>query len=352
MESLNLLSSKTPGIVKVIKQQYSEISNNTLFSKNARFKLNHNYGALKQLFIKCTITTTGPFNAPQPIDPFTPFLLSNISLKTDTSTLQKITPLYTLARLSQLNGTSLYTKMTNNVTNGTLYQGGIAALGPLGAGGFTSIVLHLPLFFFFSDDANAPLDMHGRKQLYIEITENSQSGMGLPNNANTLQTSFYELISVFEQRESYGVPRPILKSYDIFIEDTQTIAATAASVRFRLRCPYDVFAVSFILLKGVALEQPVILSFKIETPTSTLFDMSYNINYLLSDDPNIGSNTAGGAVTIPLGSCRFSQNMSPSFLTLTFAAPTDNCTLYTLSQHRTSLKDTNGTLNYEITGVF
>ena len=352
MESLNLLSSKTPGIIKVIKQQYSETSNTTAHQGNYKFKLNHNMGNLKQLYIKATLTRAGAIT---PTLPLAPLLLKTITLRTDTTTLQTITPTYTLSRIDMLSGTGLANKLAAGINAGS-------------AGTFPgTVVVFMPLFFWFSDDATNPLELFGRKQLYVEITENSQHDMGINN---PLDTSFYELISVFEQKESYPkVPRQIRNSYDIFIEDTQTITATQTTATFRLRCPYEVFAVSFLFLTGNVVggtfSKNQITKIKVDTPTSTLFDIDIYTNYLLSDNPNSGiqlnsTSTINFGIrgtfmnwTDPSNYIRFSQNLSPTFVTLTFANSGYDGNLYTISHHNTSLvTDEYGQIHKEITGVF
>lgn len=345
MESLNLLESKTRGVQKIVKLQYNTTFNDAIFSGNYNFKLNHNYGVLKQLFIKATLSTSN--NATTLKTPFAALLFSNVSLKTETSTLQKITPVYSTARLDNLYTTGLYQKI-------------IAGVQP-SAAGFTSgtniVTAYLPLFFWFSDLEDSALDMHGRKQLYVEITTNSTTtAMGM---SQPLTSSYYELICVYEQRETYTIPKQIKGSYDFFLEDTQSLANGATTCKFRLRCPDRVFSLSMLLVNPATGSYQQINSVQIDTPNSTLFYKDYQINYLLSDDPNMSYNQ-NSSLTVPFGSrnkvdnfIKFSQNMAPTYITVTFTALGAAFNLYTISEFHTDLiTGQDGQIVVSVPGVF
>ena len=86
-----------------------------------------------------------------------------------------------------------------------------------------------------------------------------------------LTSSTYELISVFEQKETYSVPKQIKGSYDVFLEDTQQLAIGATSCRFRLRCPNEVFSISMMLIVPATLAYLQINSVQIDIPTNRPF---------------------------------------------------------------------------------
>lgn len=320
----------------------SDIENNANYSGKYQFKLNHTLGSLLQVFVKAKLSTGTVSNVIK--NNFGQKLLKSARIHNGSSTICNDNPYNSIARLDLLyDASSLYFKISDSVQpSSTAFEDSVY------------VYVYIPLFFFFSDSLDSALDLMNRDQLYLEIiTNSSKEAMGMTTD---FTSSSYEMIT-FHRREltEPKIPKTIVNSYASFSEKPLTIPIGATSCEFLLTCPYPTFYLHFIIFKADGAKEKI-TNLKMTCPNTTLLDNATNNLYLLSDQ---FTGNQGSTVSIMYGSrngpekryIKFSQEMKPTFATLTFSGTAQVRTLYVTCEYYTDLVNDGGRIINEVVGL-
>jgi hypothetical protein len=326
---------------KTIKSNISNIYENDIYNGRYEFLLSHTNGHLEQCFIKATLSTGNVATTVK--SNFGLKIFKSIRLHDGASTLALCTSFSNVARTDLLIGGVLEDRITSSTqpTAGAFLAG--------------DVVLYIPLMFWFSDSVLHSLDMLNRNQLYIEvITNNNKGDMGLSVD---LTSAKYELFSKYRQTGNFSkVPKVITNSYSTYQEKPVLCLAGTTSTKIKMECPYECFYVHFLILSADS-TKGVIKNYKIDIPNMEIADTDYLMNYSMStqDSFNNGSTLSlkfGSRDSIEKDFIKFSQEMSPTTITLTFNSLGANSYVYTTCEYFTDLFNDKGEVKNMVTGLF
>jgi len=186
------------------------------------FDIPRSYDNLAQLYIKLTLST-GNVDITE-ASMFATKIFKKIILRTKRqTTLQMLTTEYIQARIGELDGSPLYTKIEASIDSSDDFVNG-------------DVVVYVPLFFFFSENENVFLNTRKLELLELQtFTNDSSELMGMENVELTSIKA--ELFGLFHDENTSNAyydmiltnkfPRQIKGSYNIFFEDEQTILGSA-----------------------------------------------------------------------------------------------------------------------------
>ena len=311
MENLRILKEVPKYCEKTEKLGIWEVYNNTPTQGHYRFKLDNNKGDICNMFLETYITfTTEPESVPDG-KYFGLQIHKRIRLRTDNTILETLTPLYMYGMVDDLVGTKAYTRIFNSVGN-VVVPADLPAVVPI----------KIPLMFFFN--RKNPLDMKGRPPMYIEIEEaGSNTSMG---TNSVISNITYKLDVRYMQYESLvtSPPRELVIP-NIFEEIPVIVSAESTQASMLLKCPFKVFHIYAQLrsnLQNYSLKN--IKRAVISCPTSTLYDLDYEANYICGDPDDVDGYNESSTFSIKLKDrdgtdfIRFNDEMYPSYLTIYF----------------------------------
>jgi len=313
-----------------------------IYSNTFSVDIPRSYDNLSQLYIKLTLSTG--LAAITPASMLATKIFKKITLRTKRgTTIQKLTPEYIQARIGELEGTPLYTKIESSIDSSSLFSAG-------------SVVVYVPLFFFFSENENVFLNTRKYEQLELEMQFNDTSElMGMETvDLTSVTCDFYGLFHdtngssytndmIFTNKN----PEQVKGSYDIFFEDNQTVSDSSTSTKFILRNPHPTFAMHIIITNQDG-DTKNINRIKMSIGSRIILDLDLLMNYTFygSKKGFIDSNaftyyfSKMKERSVDSGLIIFSKEMSPTTLELFYdsdAIPTGaNYVIKTVMEHRTN----------------
>lgn len=325
---------------RTIKTSVSAIYEDQIYNGRYEFELLKTYGDLSQCFIKATLST-GNVSAVVKSN-FGLKLFKSVRLHDGASTLALITPFSNIARVDLLGGEALEERITSSTQ---------PDLGAFLAG---DVVLYIPLMFWFSDTIENSLDLFGRNPLFIEIiTNDSKGSMGISED---LVTAKYELCSKYRQTVNRPIPKVIKNSYSTFQEHKVFVPAGSTSITYRLTCPYQCFYVHFLVVSETFVKG-TITNYKFNIPNMDLMDVDFLMNYSMSDTDSFNN---ASTLSVKFGErygnekqfIKFSGEMNPTNVTLSFNELAADSYVYTTCEYYTDLFNSKGEVQNELSGLF
>ena len=285
-----------------------------------------------------TVATNSPY--------FSTRVLKSITLRTKRGTvLQTINPAYTISRIDEIYGTSVY----NQIFQGLEPDGDFS--------GTTTCVI--PLFFFFSEGVSTFLQTRMLEQLELEcIVADTRQDMTLSADLTSAKFELYTMYfdehtsnKFYDQILTTKAPieRALVGSYDTFYEDTVVCSAGSTSARLLLRCPFPLFNLHLSLQSyknPIAGSVQKIKTVKITTGGTNLIEFDHRMNYAFSGEQK-SFNEVGTLVlwfsknrdrTVDSGLITFNEAMFPVYLDITFDSSAYDYVLSAFAEYRTYYK--------------
>lgn len=304
------------------------------------YKLNHTNGDLINMFIKATIRfTDGAGNIPAG-KYFAAQFLRRIGLKTESSTISSLNPLYIHGRIDDSKDSQAYARYFNSVDGAAIEIN-------------KDVIYYIPVFFFFS--RKNPFSIKNRPQLYVEIEEaGSNLKMGTTSNVSFTK---YELVVRYIQYLDYRneIPKSLIVP-NIFPEKSVLCKIGSTSNTVLLKCPYRVFHIYCYVKSLVGFSLKNIKRVVLSCPTSVIFDSTDENNYICGDPTDLDGYNQNSTFSIKFGErtsdefISFNEDMYPCYLTVEYEAPTvTDHNLEVICEYRNEI-DSN--TNVVMTGTF
>lgn len=322
----------------------TQVYNDAIDSGKYEFSLSRTDGPLVRAFIKATVRTS----AAVVIGNQTEYgfrLLDTIRFHNGVSTIQTLNFRNSIARYDAILSYELYEKIKTGVST----SGANFGLGNI------DVVLFIPLFFSFGDSLEHAFDV-SKAQYFIEITTAKNSA----SRAMSINLSYakYELITFYSQ---LVIPKSIKPVYSVFQEPRVFCPSEAArsisTVKIRMTCPYKVFSLNF-MIEGITVgaHKSKITNISINAPNWKKVNIDDKINYKMNT--SIGYNQSSSFTyeitsrNSPGLGLKFSQEMYPTEIIVTFENLNEDSYLYTNCEYWVDLVDNNGIIEQGTSGLF
>lgn len=320
------LQSNGPQSIEYTHESGPQWDNGQVFNANTVFRL-ENYGLIKMLFIKMTVTPSAATSYPAPSSPY---IIENVFLESNGVAFARVNTTYTVSRIDQLYGSGLYDKMIR-ACNFT--------------GTFDSVqTVSLPLFFYVIDGQT--LDVSNYDNVTIRVTTKStrqQMGLGADPTSISLK-----LVTIYNQyrNNSHGdhgvinsVPvLPLKNSYNITSENFPILTGETSKI-VGLNNQSKVRSLIFMIRRNADARIAGLISgvkLRYTNGTEETYDNLTNFN--LSD--NEGTND-GKMLRIKLNSfTKMNGNMNPVTATVYNTALADS-TLFIVYEYSSVILESN-----------
>ena len=313
----------------------------TLYGKRILFDIPRQYDNLSQLYLKCTVSTGASASTVESY--FSTKIFKYIRIKTKKGTvLQTITPEYTQERLDELYFSPLYSQIAASVEPNVTF-----ALG--------DPVVFVPLFLFFSDNISNFLKTRSLENLELECIVNDDAGsMGM---SASITSGSYQLYCLFHDENSSSaindlsftkkqrLPDYLVGSYEIFQEDKILCLSGSTEQKLLLRCPHPSYVLHISLIASDSTRSQV-ETVQIDIQGKRFYDMDYRANYQMYGKQVAFLENGTTSIffsknkdrSVDSGLITFSEQMYPSYLTVTFSGLSQDHTLHVFEEHRTNFK--------------
>lgn len=278
MENLSIYQRHPPYMPKT--RESGPIQTNYNVYNNETVHVIENLGHVTMLFLKIQIAASASTTFSTPTSPY---LFEEIYLESSGNKLARISTLYTLSRINEFVGHSLFDEIINASTLVTPFD-------------TTVQTITLPLFFFAID--GQAIDLNTYPNLTVRAITKTQSDMPFNNSLNSLN------VNLFAKYRQLAVPKSLKfkNEYNMYQVSpiTLPVALGTTDVRFKLNVPFDVINMFFMIRKTSSPSNlGLINSVTVDCPTSNIGFYDNLTNYDLQK--TTGTNE-GSTYAIPFGS--------------------------------------------------
>lgn len=332
--------------LKTVKKVFPRPIDNQIYGQRLRFDIPTQYDNLADIFIKITLSSAG--NA-APRTELATRVFKQIQIRTKKGTLlQDLRPLYSLTRVDEITKTPTYDYVQNAIDPDTTFD-------------TNTVTMFLPLFTFFAEDIMFNLPTRSMEPLEVyAVVNDSKEAMGLQTD---LSATAFEMHCVFYDTHEtegpefkigapvYGLspPRTLLKTYDTYYEELQTVPAGSTSARMLITNPNPAYVMHIALVDPLSQAMTQIKTIKMTMAGVEVVDLDYRINFSLdtSEVSLVDSSTISYWFSKEKnrsnysGLIDFSSSLFPTYLDITFDALPEDYQLHVFFEHLTKLTVSN-----------
>ena len=311
------------GLTKIIEQA-PQLDNYAVFGKECVFRI-ENYGSVKMLFLKFTVTPSAATTYPIPS---AHYLIENVFLESNGVAFARLNTTYAISRTDLLSSSALYTQIVNSSS----FSGTFDAVQ----------TITLPLFFYAID--GQMIDLSHYKNLSVRvITRRNKEQMGLSLDPTSIGIRLNITYEQMINKKGMFVEQPRLtNSYNI-TEDRFFVATGTSVYRANLNNQSKVKSLIF-MCRRISNEGTVVpissVKLTYTNGQSDVFDNNTNFNL---SDKFIGTNT-GSTFRISFDDyVKINGNMNPIIAEVSLGALVDSI-LYIVYEYESKILDNEGFL--------